>query len=305
MGFLARDSSDYPVVGDWVMVDRLDDISGNAIIHYILRRKSAFERKSAGTSNQTQVVAANIDTVFICMSLNNNFNLRRLERYLAIAWDSMATPVVLLTKSDLCDDIPAKLSQVHSVALGVDVLVTTNIGDHEYAVINKYLGRGKTAAFIGSSGVGKSTLINRLMGEDILVTRETGENDKGRHTTTHRQLIALPNGGVVIDTPCMRELQIENADLSKPFADIEDLAQNCRFNDCKHQNEPGCAIKQAVEKGIISAARLGSYQKLQAELSYQGLNSRQLEHEKINRMFGSMGSMKQAMDFYKEKNKKR
>jgi ribosome biogenesis GTPase len=305
LGFVAWDSSDYPVVGDWVMVDRLDDSGGNAIIRYILRRKSAFERKSAGTSNQTQVVAANIDTVFICMSLNNNFNLRRLERYLAVAWDSMATPVVLLTKSDLCDDISARLTEVHAAAIGVDVLVTTSMGNDGYTEVIKYLGKGKTAAFIGSSGVGKSTLINRLMGEEILVTRETGENDKGRHTTSHRQLIALPSGGVVIDTPGMRELQIESADLSKSFADIEDLAQNCRFNDCKHQNEPGCAIKQAIEKGIISAARLSSYQKLQAELSYQGLNSRQLEHEKINRMFGSMGGMKQVMAFYKEKNKKR
>ncbi|TEB04187.1 putative ribosome biogenesis GTPase RsgA [Pelotomaculum schinkii] len=303
--FSARDSSDYPVVGDWVMVDRIDDSGGNAIIHRILRRQSAFERKAAGTSNQTQVVAANIDTVFICMSLNNNFNLRRLERYLAIAWDSMATPVVILTKSDLCDDISARLSEAHSVAPGVDVLVTTSMGDEGYAAVNRYLGQGKTAAFIGSSGVGKSTLINRLMGEEILVTYETGDDDKGRHTTTHRQLIALPNGGVVIDTPGMRELQLENADLSKSFADIEDLANYCRFNDCKHQNEPGCAVKTAIEKGILSAERLGSYQKLQTELSYQGLNSRQLEHEKINRMFGGTGGMKQARSFFKEKNRQR
>lgn len=303
--FNARDSSDYPVVGDWVMVDRVDDSGGNAIIHHILRRKSAFERKAAGTSNQTQVVAANIDTVFICMSLNNNFNLRRLERYLAIAWDSMATPVILLTKSDLCVDISTRLSQVHTVALGVDVLVTTSMEDDGYAAVNNYLGQGKTAAFIGSSGVGKSTLINRLMGEEILVTREIREDDRGKHTTTHRQLIALPGGGVVIDTPGMRELQLESADLTRSFADIEDLAQSCRFHDCTHQKEPGCAVREAIEKGILPAERLGSYQKLQTELSYQGLNSRQLEHEKINRMFGGMGGMKQAKTFFKEKNKHR
>lgn len=303
--FNARDSSDYPVVGDWVMVDRIDDSGGNAIIHHILRRKSAFERKAAGTSNQTQVVAANIDTVFICMSLNNNFNLRRLERYLAIAWDSMATPVIILTKSDLCDNISARLSQVHAVALGVDVLVTTSMDDDGYAALNNYLGQGKTAAFIGSSGVGKSTLINRLMGEEILVTREIREDDRGKHTTTHRQLIALPKGGVVIDTPGMRELQLESADLTRSFADIEDLAQSCRFHDCTHQKEPGCAVREAIEKGILPAERLGSYQKLQTELSYQGLNSRQTEQEKIKRMFGGTGAMKQARTFFKEKNKHR
>jgi ribosome biogenesis GTPase len=143
------------------------------------------------------------------------------------------------------------------------------------------------------------------MGEEILVTKETGGNDKGRHTTTYRQLIVLPCGGVVIDNPGMRELAIESADLSKSFADIEDLALNCRFKDCKHQNEPGCAVIAAIEKGVLPAERLGSYKKLQTEMTYQGLNSRQLEHEKINRMFGSMGGMKQALSYYKEKNKKR
>lgn len=305
MGFMARDNSDYPVVGDWVMVDRVVDSGGNAIIHHILRRKSVFQRKAAGTSNQSQIVAANIDTVFICMSLNNNFNLRRLERYLSIAWDSMATPVVVLTKSDLCSDISAKLSEVYSVAIGVDVLVTTSMNDDGYTAVNKYTGKGKTVAFIGSSGVGKSTLINRILGEELLATKEIGEDDKGRHTTSHRQLIALPNGGVVIDTPGMRELQLESADLSKSFADIEELAQNCRFNDCTHQKEPGCAVREAIEKGILSAKRLSSYQKLQTEIKYQGLNSRQLEQEKINKMFGGMGGMKQARASLKEKKSRR
>jgi len=305
MGFMAKDNSDFPVVGDWVMVDRVDDSGGNAIIHYLLRRKSVFERKAAGTSKQSQLVAANIDTVFICMSLNNDFNLRRLERYLSIAWDSMATPVVVLTKSDLCDDITNKLSKVYSVALGVDVLVTTSMDSDGYSAVTKYIDSGKTVAFIGSSGVGKSTLINCLMGAEILATKKTGEHDKGRHTTTHRQLIALPSGGVVIDTPGMRELQIECADLARSFADIEELARNCRFADCTHQSEPGCAVRTAIEKSILAAERLGSYQKLQTELKYQGMNSRQLEQEKINRMFGGTGAMKQIRAHYKEKNNRR
>ncbi|MEG6616116.1 ribosome small subunit-dependent GTPase A [Peptococcaceae bacterium 1198_IL3148] len=305
LGYIARDNSDYPVVGDWVMVDRRDDSGGNAIIHHILHRKSAFVRKAAGTSHQKQVVAANIDIVFICMSLNNNFNLRRLERYLAIAWDSMATPVVVLTKSDLCNDIPVKLSQVQDVAIGVDVLVTSCKGADGYKTLSQYIGKGKTAVFIGSSGVGKSTLINCLLGEEILATNEIGADDKGRHTTTHRQLIVLPQGGVIIDTPGMRELQIESANLSKSFADIDDLAQNCRFNDCTHQNEPGCAVREAIAKGILAVDRLNSYNKLQTEMKYQELNSRQVEHEKINRMFAGMGGMKQARKFLKEKNKRR
>jgi ribosome biogenesis GTPase len=305
LGYIARDNSDYPVVGDWVMVDRVDDSGGNAIIHHILHRKSAFTRKAAGTSNQIQVVSANIDIVFICMSLNNNFNLRRLERYLAIAWDSMATPVVVLTKSDLCDDVAAKLSAVHSVAIGVDVLVTSCKGEGGYQTVAEYIGKGKTAVFIGSSGVGKSTLINCMVGVEILTTNEIDADDKGRHTTTHRQLISLPNGGVIIDTPGMRELQIESANLSKSFIDIDELAQNCRFSNCTHQNEPGCAVREAINTGIIAADRLDSYNKLQTEMKYQEMNSRQVENEKINKIFGGMGGMKQARKFFKEKNKRR
>lgn len=305
LAFNSTDPTNYPVVGDWVMVDRTDDSGGYAVIQNVLHRKSVFQRKAAGTSNQSQLVAANIDTVFICMSLNNNFNLRRLERYLAVAWDSMATPVVVLTKSDLCDDIAARLSDVYSVAIGVDVIVTTSMSSDGYMAVSQYISAGKTAAFIGSSGVGKSTLINRLLGKDLLATKETDEYDKGKHTTTHRQLIALPNGGVVIDTPGMRELQIETANLSKSFTDIEELAQSCRFNDCTHLTEPGCAVREAIESGNLTAERFNSYQKLQTEIKYQGLNSRQLEHEKINRMFGGTGGIKQARAAFKAKNKQR
>lgn len=305
MDFMACDGRDYPAVGDWVMVDRLNDDGEHAIIHHILSRKSMFVRKAAGTSRQIQVIAANIDMVFICMSLNNNFNLRRLERYLSVAWDSMATPVIVLTKSDLCGDITDRLSEVYAIALGVDVLVTTSMSQDGYQAVSKYIEPGKTVAFIGSSGVGKSTLINRLLGVEILATQDIGNTDKGRHTTTNRQLIVLPNGGVVIDTPGMRELQIEGADISKSFADIEELAQNCRFSDCTHQSEPGCAVQLAIETGELPDERLRSYRKLQTEASYQGMNSRQLEQEKINRMFSSMGGMKQAREFIKSKSKHR
>lgn len=305
LSFTARDKVDFPVVGDWLMVDRISDSGGTAIIHHILNRKSVFVRKAAGTSNQSQPVAANIDIVFVCMSLTNNFNLRRLERYLSIAWDSRATPVVVLTKADLCEDVPARLAAVHSVAIGVDVLVTTTMSDNGYAAVSRYLRQGITAAFIGSSGVGKSTLINHIAGQQLLATSETDENGKGRHTTTHRQLIVLPNGGIVIDTPGMRELQLESADLSKSFSDIEELAKECRFHDCTHQNEPGCAVQAAIEKELLTAERLTSYRKLRAELKYQGMNSRQLEQEKINNMFGGMSGMKQARNFAKQKNKRR
>ncbi len=276
LGFGARESADYPVVGDWVMVDRTHDQAGNAIIHHILRRQSLLVRKAAGATNQSQVIAANIDTVFICMSLNTNFNLRRLERYLSVVWDSLATPVVVLTKADLCDDIPAKVGEVSSVALGVDVLITTSADLDGLSALNRYIGPG-----------------------------ETGEADKGKHTTTFRQLIPLPNGGTVIDTPGMRELGIESADLSRTFTDINELAQSCRFSDCKHQHEPGCAIKAAIAEGQLSPERLASYQKLQAELGYQGLNSRQIEQQKINRMFGGLGELKQAREIIKEKNRRK
>lgn len=305
LSFTAYDHSDYPAVGDWVMIDRTEDRGGNAVIHAILQRKSIFERKAAGTSNQSQIVATNIDMAFIAMSVNNDFNLRRLERYLSIAWDSMATPIVVLTKADLCENITEKLAEVATVAIGVDVIVTSSISDDGYTEINQYLGKGKTAAFIGSSGVGKSTLINRLMGREVLATMDIREDDKGRHTTTHRQLLMLPNGGVVIDTPGMRELQMESADLSHSFSDIEELSENCRFNDCQHKSEPHCAVKAALENGQLSIQRFESYKKLLRELKYQDLKAQQREKEKINNMFGSMTGMKQMIKQVKQKNNRR
>ena len=296
-------NTDYPVVGDWVMIDRTDDKNGEAIIHQILTRNSIFERKAAGTANQSQIVASNIDVVFICMALNNDFNLRRLERYLSIAWNSRAIPVIILTKSDLCEDISIRLAEVYSVAVGTDILVTSCNSSDGYSEVYKYIQKGKTIAFLGSSGVGKSTLINKLIGKEFLATNEIRKDDRGRHTTTYRQLIVLPNGGVVIDTPGMRELHLDAIDLSKSFEDIEELAKECKFRDCTHTTEPNCNVIKAIENGSLSEKRLESYKKLQNEVCYKGLNSRQLEQEKIKRMFGGKSAMKQAMDYVKSKNK--
>ncbi len=252
------------------------------------------------------MVAANIDTVFICMSLNNDYNLRRLERYLSIAWESRATPVIVLTKSDLCSDLDQKLPEIETVALGVDVLVTSSMSKDGYDNIRQYLQPGKTVAFIGSSGVGKSTLINKLLGNEVLATQEIKADDKGRHTTTHRQLLVLPGGGVVIDTPGMRELQIAGADLSSSFADIEELAAHCRFNDCRHESEPQCAVRKAIAEGTLSSQRLESYKKLQKELTFAERKStmslQQAQKQKIIDMMGSLKTCRQ-MQAFNRKNK--
>ncbi len=298
LNYSASTPAEYPAVGDWVLVDRTDDKSGNAIIHSILTRKSCFERKAAGTGYERQIVAANIDIVFICMSLNNDYNLRRIERYLAIAWDSMATPVIVLTKSDLCDDISAKLIEIKSVALGVDVVVTSSMSGDGYISILKYLRKGKTIAFIGSSGVGKSTLINKLLGEEVLITKRIREDDdKGRHATTYRQLLVLPDGGIVLDTPGMREIQIAGADLLKSFSDIEELAKKCYFRNCKHESEPKCAVKKAIEDGALSVKRFENYKKLQQEMVFverkNTMTAAQAEKQKTICMMGSLDAHKQ------------
>ena len=265
--FESSGPSDFPAVGDYVMVDTNN--GDTAIIHRVLHRRSLFLRRAAGTANTEQAVAANIDTVFICMALNNDFNLRRLERYLSAAWESGSIPVVLLTKSDLCDDLDLKLAQVQGSAIGVDIFTTSALRNELDSLLS-YMAPGKTVAFLGSSGAGKSTLINRLLGEERLKTGGLRNDDRGRHTTTHRELIILPDGAMVIDTPGMRELGMWDASegIDTAFADIEELAEACRFRDCTHSGEPGCAVCQAIAEGTLSQSRWQSYLKLTAENSY-------------------------------------
>lgn len=294
------DIAALPGVGDWVMFAGVDD---QAIIQEILPRSSAIVRKAAGPKRRPQVIATNVDTVFICMALNEDFNLRRLERYLAVVWDSGASPVVVLTKADLAADLDARLREVESVAPGAELVITAALVQQGLEAIRTFITDQSTIAFIGSSGVGKSTLVNALVGEDVLRTSGLRNDGQGRHTTTHREAILLPGGGVLIDTPGMRELGIESADIDRTFSDIEELARQCRFSDCRHESEPGCAVRVAVQQGCLDDRRLASYHKLSAETDYASKTSRQIEDQKINRIFGSKTAMKSKRKEFKERNR--
>ena len=296
--------SDYPAVGDFVMATRADE-HGRAVIHRVLSRRSAFTRAASGREQQLQVVAANVDFVFLCMSLNRDYNPSRLERYLSVAWGGGATPVVVLTKSDLCADLSSVLAEIAAIAPGTDVIVTSGFDQTSCDRLLSYLKPGVTASFLGSSGVGKSTLINRLAGEERLAVSAVRRDDKGRHTTTRRELLVLPQGGIVIDTPGMRELGVDTVDLARSFADIDELSRRCRFRDCTHTAEPGCAVLQALADGELEMRRFENYRKLKREARYDGLSSRQIEAKKLSAMFGGKGAMKQARDLAKQKNKRR
>src|SRR6056297_2221070 len=199
---------DFPAVGDWVVLDRNDINTGNAVIKSVLPRKTKVSRKVAGRKSDEQIIASNMDYIFICMALNSDFNQRRLERYLTIVWDSGAVPVVLLTKADLCDNVEKKVLEAEEVAIGVDIYVSSSLTGEGIESLTKYINQGTTCAFIGSSGVGKSSLINSIRGDDFMKVKEIRKDDKGRHTTTHRELVQIPGGGIIIDTPGMREIQI-------------------------------------------------------------------------------------------------
>ena len=256
----------FPTVGDFVMVNYIEN--GDSQILATLPRRTVFSRREPGPIPRDQAVAANFDYVFIMQSLNMDFNLKRLERYLTLAWQSGATPVILLTKADLVEDYWAFLTQVERVAPGVNTHVVSAHTGYGLQRLNAYLQPGKTVVFLGSSGVGKSSLVNALAGEEIMAVSAIREDDsKGRHTTTHRQLIRLKSGVMIIDTPGMRELGMWDVSdgLGDAFADVEAFLGKCRFSDCRHETEPGCAIKAAIAIGELDASRWESYQKLSEE----------------------------------------
>lgn len=291
MHYQTKSLEEFPAVGDWVILSpRLEE--KRAIIHAVLPRISKFSRKVAGKKTEEQVVAANVDTVFLVNALNKDLNPRRIERYLTLVWSSGANPVIILSKADLCENVDAQLKELESVVYGLPIHVISSLETRGLNQLDQYFQLGKTVAFLGSSGVGKSTLINKILGEARLKTNKIREgDDKGKHTTTHRELILLPNGGIVIDTPGMREIQFWDAGegISNTFEDILDLAQECKFRDCSHREEPGCAVQKALADGGLSLERFNSYLKQQKEIRYmemkQTMSPNALEKAKWKNIF--------------------
>jgi ribosome biogenesis GTPase len=272
-----------PAVGDWVGLRGRPE-GGRATVHAVLARRSAITRKSADRDSVEQVLAANVDVVLLLSGLDDDFSLRRLERYLTTAWESGAEPVVVLTKTDLCGDVLEHVLAAEAVAVGVSVLPVSNVTGEGVDAVEAYVRPGRTAVLLGSSGVGKSSLLNRLAGRELMRTAELAADGTGRHTTTHRELLRLPSGGLVIDTPGLRELQLFEGDLSAAFSDVEALAADCRFRDCAHQREPGCAVLAAVDSGVLELDRLRSWRKLQRELAAIAARAdRRLQRERKRR----------------------
>ncbi len=288
--FTASGREDYPVVGDWVAIQKFDDNSG-AVIHHVLPRTSCLARKAAGNRPDIQLIAANVRTVFIMQSLDNDFNLRRLERYIVAVRESGAEPVVLLSKEDLISDADKAehIEAIRRIAPDISVYSYSSRTGSGMDEVGSRVSSGGISCFVGSSGVGKSTLVNKLAGEEILATREVREKDsRGRHATSVRQMIFLKNGGVVIDTPGMREFGIVESEsgLQEAFSDIYELAESCRFPGCTHRHEPDCAVRAAVDSGELDAKRFANFIKLTRENAYYSRTK--LEQRQREKKFGKM-----------------
>lgn len=306
MRHVAASRRDLPTVGDWVAVQPPTD-GGPAVIQAILPRTSCFSRKVAAAKRQNaqhdeQVIAANVDTALIVCGLDRDFNLRRIERYLTFVYSSGATPIIVLNKADVCENLEAVIYDVEAIALGVPVHALAAKAGEGVEVLRRYLAPGKTVALLGSSGVGKSTIINALLGHERQRVNEISEHvNKGQHTTTQRELILVPGGGMIMDNPGMRELQLlgDESDLNSTFEEIEAFAEQCRFSNCRHDTEPGCAVKEALERGEIEHKRFRSYLKQQKELSFSA------DREEHTAQFVERKRWKQISQYQKSLKKRR
>lgn len=290
----AEQKRDFPVVGDWVVYRKIEN-ENKGIIEHIIPRYSKISRKSAGNATEEQVLAANVDTIFLVSSLDLDFNPRRLERYLVVAYESGADPVILLSKADLCADaeIEQKVNLVRQLARDVPVHAISAIRRECLDALQAYCKPKKTVVILGSSGVGKSTLINCLKEEEVMTVGATRADGRGRHTTTHRQLVMLANGGMLIDTPGLRELQLwVNEHVDDTFYDIKSLSEKCKFRDCTHQGEPGCQVAKAIREGALSRERFQSYLKLLRESEYiegkENVRKRLEQKQKLKKMLLSI-----------------
>ena len=303
-GRLAHEAEEggYPVAGDWVACSPSGD--GAAVIHAVLPRSTTFSRKAAGLGQAEQVIAANVDVALLVAALNADFNPRRMERYLAVAWQSGATPLIVLTKADLRADAQAVAAATRDVAIGVEVLAVSAATGEGMKALGERLIPGQTAVLVGSSGAGKSTLVNALAGAEIM---DTGgirlSDDRGRHTTTHREMVRLPGGALILDTPGMRELGLLDSDegLAATFEDIDALAGQCRFHDCGHNNEPGCAINAALEAGTLDPGRWDSYRKLQREAAFVDRKEDRLARQAERQKWAQISKAQRADRKRKEK----
>ena len=288
-------ATDFPVTGDWVAIQ--PSSGSNAVIHALCERTNTLMRKQ-NTRQEAQLLGANIDYAFIMTALDHDFNPRRLERYLVIAWENGIQPVILLNKADLCDQTEDRLREAEAVAIGTPIHMISARQMTGLESIRSYCQTGTTIILIGSSGVGKSTLTNALLGKSIQSTQSIREDDShGRHTTTRKSLFLLPSGGLLMDTPGLREIQLwgDTAGLSSAFADIESLSKDCRFQNCQHESEPGCAVKAAIESGNLSPDRLMSYKKLQKELQYQASRENYWELEARRKKWKTISKMIKKM----------